>query len=149
MLGEAVHTEPAWREQADFIVGARFEIDSVEASEQLFARRVGALTFEICCIPFFVYDLALGDIVLTDEQYTVVRVIEPSGRYVFRARIEADAANKTAMWDQLVALGALVEKSSERFWAIDAKDDAFAQAVADQLQRWESSGSLTYETGRL
>ena len=42
----------------------------------------------MCCIPFFVFDLALGDVVATSpregRKYVVDKVVEPSGRYVFR-----------------------------------------------------------------
>lgn len=42
----------------------------------------------MCCIPFFVYDVALGDVVATspegDGKYIVEKVVQPSGRFVFR-----------------------------------------------------------------
>jgi hypothetical protein len=41
----------------------------------LWARQVGDRRFEICCIPFFLYDVALGDVVETDENYSLVRVV--------------------------------------------------------------------------
>ena len=36
--------------------------------EQLWARQESADLFEICCIPFFVHKLALGDVVRTDTE---------------------------------------------------------------------------------
>ena len=48
-------------------------------TEQLWARRVDDEHHEICCIPFFVYDLALGDTVEVDADHLVTRVVEPSG----------------------------------------------------------------------
>jgi hypothetical protein len=38
-------------------------------TEQLWARQVGDRHFELCCIPYFVYDLALGDVVEIDADY--------------------------------------------------------------------------------
>src|SRR2546430_10103541 len=51
------------------------------------ASSVGTF-FEICCNPFFVYNLAQGDIVTTSStrgrRHMVDGVADPSGRYVFR-----------------------------------------------------------------
>jgi hypothetical protein len=78
----AVHEGPVWRDRANFIVGAPLSEEG--RAEQLWARQLGGERFEICCIPFFVYDLALGDVVETDAAQNIVRVVEPSGRFVFR-----------------------------------------------------------------
>jgi hypothetical protein len=41
----------------------------------------------LCCIPFFLYDIALGDVVRTsaqgDRRYVLESVVSPSGRHVF------------------------------------------------------------------
>src|ERR1700730_12453306 len=84
-----VHKDPIWREKSNFIITAELpEKDSSRQFEQLFARQLTEETFEICCIPFFLYDIALGDVVVTsprgDRRYMVKDVLEPSGRYVFR-----------------------------------------------------------------
>jgi hypothetical protein len=57
-MKEAQHLAPVWRERADFILGAIVE-DGI--SEQLWARKVDDLQFEVCCIPFWVYNISLGD----------------------------------------------------------------------------------------
>jgi hypothetical protein len=81
---DAVHYDPVWREQADFIIGA--PLPEQGRAEQLWARQLGEpLLFEICCIPFFLYDVALGGVVQTDASYELACVAEPSGRFVFRA----------------------------------------------------------------
>lgn len=80
---EAVHPDPVWRDRSNFVIGAR--LPEPGRTEQLWARQLGDRRFELCCIPFFLYDLALGDVVETDDNYDVVRVLKPSGRYVYRS----------------------------------------------------------------
>ena len=54
------------------------------AKEQLWTRKIDAFRFEICCIPFFIYNLSLGDEVDTDDNFTVKNIARPSGQYTFR-----------------------------------------------------------------
>src|SRR6266581_8592772 len=86
---EAVHQEPVWRARANFIIAAETPDGGDAKTEQLWARQLGENRFEICCIPLFLYEIALGDIVTTsptkDRRYMVAEVAEPSGRYEFRA----------------------------------------------------------------
>src|SRR5947199_5228528 len=79
---DATHSEPVWRERADFIIGAR--LPEHGRSEQLWAKKLSKNRYEICCIPFFLYDLALGDIVETNDDHDLVGVVQRSGRFVFR-----------------------------------------------------------------
>ncbi|WP_418275719.1 DUF4265 domain-containing protein [Isoptericola jiangsuensis] len=78
----SVHDEPAWRERANFIVNAA--LPEQERYEQLWCRQVSDDTFEVCCIPFFLYDVALGDLVQTapqaEREYVVAGVLRRSGR---------------------------------------------------------------------
>lgn len=77
----AVHLNPAWRDRANFILHADVD-DGVSARrfEQLWARRLAPDRFEICRVPFFAYDLALGDEVeASGERWLVRGVVQPSG----------------------------------------------------------------------
>src|SRR5947209_2116831 len=71
---EAVHSEPVWRDRSNFIIAAEVLGGGDTRTEQLWARQVDEHRFEVCCIPFFVYDVALGDVVVTspkgDRKYT-------------------------------------------------------------------------------
>ena len=142
---DAVHAAPIWRDRSDFVVGARLEESG--RTEQMWARRIGTSTFEICCIPFFVYDLALGDVVRTDEKYEIVRVVERSGRTVFRLWFGTSSFSRDEIAEVLRQLGALLEWSSLNLLAVDAADSAVAQTIADYLQLHQSLGHLRYETG--
>lgn len=143
---DAAHPDPVWREQADFIIGAT--LPEKDRAEQLWAKQLEEHRFEICCIPFFLYDMALGDIVETDADYNVVRVAKPSGRYIFRAWFGDSTHPHEEITARLAEMGALMEWSSPNLLAIDAADAAHAQDVADYLSEQEENERLTFETGR-
>jgi hypothetical protein len=107
---------------------------------------------EVCCIPFFVYDVALGDVVaaepVDDRRYVLHRVVRSSGRYVFRVWFGESFRPREPVAEELKGLGALVEMSSLNLLAIDAEDDLQAQAVATYLDAREKRSELLYETGR-
>ncbi|MGA9596656.1 MAG: DUF4265 domain-containing protein [Acidimicrobiia bacterium] len=151
-MAEAQHAEPIWRERADFIIAADISSYSEVAEyEQLWARQIDELSFEVCCIPFFAYDLALGDHVETDSgdrRYVIARVIQPSGRYVFRAWFGDSHHPQEEIVAELLAMGALVERSSAHLFAVDAHDAQLAKQVALNLQAHEDAGRLVYETGQ-
>ena len=147
----AVHENPVWRDRSDFIIRTYLEDNEGRSEwEQLWVRRVDERTFSLCCIPFFAYDLALGDEVETDANYAVQGVVRASGQFTFRVWFgdSAKPAIKDEVSRQLEAAGALFEWSSANLLAISAKDDDQAQAVADYLNARQNFGDLTYETGR-
>jgi hypothetical protein len=143
---DAVHSEPVWRDRANFIIGASLPEEG--RAEQLWARQVCDQRFEICCIPFFLYDIALGDVVETNADNEIVRVVEPSGRYVFRLWFDESFHARKEVAERLSELNALLEWSSMNLLAVDAADAEQAQLVADLLTEEEGAGRLTYDTGR-
>ena len=146
---EAIHEDPVWRDRSDFIIAASIDPGSTGVTtEQLWARRIDENRHEICCIPFFVYDLALGDTVEVDADHLVTRVVEPSGRYVFRLHFSRPSQPRDEVMERLSDLGALTEWSSRSLVAVDARDEEHAQQVADFLQEREDLGHLVYETGK-
>ena len=142
---EIVHNNPVWREKANFIVGASLPED--DRTEQLWARQLGERHFQVCCVPFFVYDVALGDVVETDANYDVERVVERSGRFVFRVWFGESFHPRQEIADELERLGALLEWSSTNLIAVDARDENAAQLIANYLDQQERVGRLTFETG--
>jgi hypothetical protein len=147
----SVHLEPAWRDRADFIVMA--ELPEEGRLEQLWARQVSEHSFEICCIPFFVYDLALGDVVDTaprsGRRYVLSEVIARSGRYVFRVHFDLSmSGSRERVERDLKALGALTEWSSLSLLAVDVAEEDHAQRIAHFLLGEEKNGRLVYETGK-
>ncbi|MFZ1452627.1 MAG: DUF4265 domain-containing protein [Ferruginibacter sp.] len=146
---EATHDEPVWRERSNFILATAIESGNTDVTtEQLWGRKIDDRHFELCCIPFFAYDLALGDVVETDESYLVRRVSTRSGRYVFRVWFGESFHPRDEVASKLESLGALLEWSSPNLLAVDARDAAHAQQIADYLQEQEDATRLMYETGK-
>ncbi len=143
---DAVHEVPVWRDRANFVIGASLPEEG--RAEQLWARQVGDQRFEVCCIPFFLYDVALGDVVETSADYDVTGVVEPSGRFVFRVWFGEAFRPRQEIADELAELGALLEWSSADLLAVDAEDQDHAQEIADYLAEQESASRLMFETGR-
>src|SRR5471032_373547 len=87
------HGAPAWGGQANFVLQIRIAtgdeaFDATPRYEQAWVRHAGDDLYQVCCIPFFLYDLALGDVlkVTTIEGAPVVQgVAERSGHHTFRA----------------------------------------------------------------
>ncbi|RIJ78815.1 DUF4265 domain-containing protein [Nakamurella silvestris] len=139
-----------WRDRADFIIHAG--LPETDHLEQLWCRKILPNRFELCCIPFFVFDLSLGDIIETtrvgDRQYMFATVIRPSGRYVFRVLLTCQMERRAGIIAWLTEYGALVEWSSLDLIAVDVADLARAEALADYLAEGVRRGDLQYETGR-
>jgi len=145
----AIHLEAAWRARSNFIIAAEISGTALRAErEQLWARKTDEFCFELCCIPFFVYDLALGDEVRTDQQYVIRQLIKPSGHYTFR--VWFGASEDLSIQDELVTivrdLGCEFERSSANLLAIDAATAPLAQKLADYLFACQTAGELVYET---
>jgi hypothetical protein len=148
-----LHREPVWRNRANSVVCAALsEKDLPRRFEQLFAKRIAEDLFEVCCIPFLVFDIALGDVVATapmgDVDHVVTNVVESSGRYVFRVRFNEASRPRGEIAEELRALGSLIEWSSRNLLALDAIDQEHAQRVVDFLTERERTGQLTYDTGQ-
>lgn len=150
---QATHQEPVWRDRSNFIIAAEIEPGDTDiTSEQLWARKITDTEFEICCIPFFVYDLALGDIVRTaaknGKKYIVDEVLRESGHFTFRVSLSQSGLSRDDLAARLVEMGALTERSSRTMLAVDSPDAEHAQRIADFLHSEEQAGRLIYETGR-
>lgn len=151
----ATHQEPVWRDRADFIIAADISQDADGSEwEQLWSRQIDESRFELCCIPFFAFDLALGDVIEVGphagRQYVVRRVVEPSGHYTFRVWFgdSQHPAARDEVVEELTLLAQALEWSSKNLLAVDAADEEQAQRVADFLAERERLGHLKVETGR-
>lgn len=149
MIREATHAEAVWRERSNFVIATAIESANTDiTTEQLWARKIDEAHFELCCVPFFAYDIALGDVVETDSQYMVKRVVHRSGRFVFRVWFGDSFQPRREVADQLEALGALLEWSSPNLLAVDAADEKLARTLSGWLLGQEQQGHLVYETGK-
>lgn len=141
------HSSPVWRKKSNAIVQAKMEDDT--GSEQLWCRALGDDKFEVCCIPFYLYDVALGDIVLAPD-FHFQRVVVPSGRYVFRVFMREDQYGvRESLVAELEKVSALTEWYSAGLMSIDAPGLEQAETISTWLLEGERRGLFFYETGRL
>jgi len=147
----SVHDKPIWRERANFVVNAA--LPEQGRYEQLLCRQVSDDAFEVCCIPFFLCDVALGDLVQTapqaEREYVLAGVLRRSGRYVFRVYFAGPMlVHRESVVKRLTTMGSLLEWSSANLLAVDARDATHAREIATYLTEKECQGHLAYETGR-
>lgn len=118
--------------------------------EQLWVRTDDESSFEVCCIPFFTYGIALGDVIHLEGGVGVPSVVRRSGRRVIRVafndRAEAEAGHEQ-LHGSLVATGALHEFSSSGYAAVDLKDERQADAVIPVLEALVETGVIIWEWG--
>ncbi len=145
----AIHLNPVWRARADFVIRARIpESDGHHVQfEQLWTRQIEGRVFDICCIPFHLHDLALGDRVATTDTFELSEVLQRSGHVTFRVWFRDQVASPTEVEDAVAGLGGSVEWSGSELMAIDAPDKSTSQAVADYLYTQQLDARLVYETG--
>jgi hypothetical protein len=87
----AAHANPVRRPTPSFMLRASLEDIEREGNyEHLWTKRVGEDRFELCCIPFFAYDLALGDVVRADAGtgWVLQSVEKRSGNGVVRVAVK-------------------------------------------------------------
>jgi len=147
------HAHPAWQQRANFIIRAAIP-DPTPSKQvgQLFCQQIDRTRFILCCIPFFLYDLALGDEVMTNDAYELTGVAQLGGHFTFRALCEGTPDVQDFVGPEVMKhakkLDCLYEWYSARLVAIDAPDYESARAISGVLFRLEEAQRLHYETGR-
>lgn len=137
------HDFPAWREKANFIFTTRLSeelgIADMFEWEQLWGREIESNTFELCCIPFFAYNLALGDIVETGSyetrKFVVNRLVSTAGHKTFRLFFR-----RSDRWDEIVdeirGIGCTVEPRwrMSKLVAVDVAQEQERLALENYLK---------------
>ena len=146
------HADPVWRHRSNWIVQVDLTPYGFDADtfEQLWVRTDDESSFEVCCIPFFTYGIALGDLIELDRDSRVASVVHRSGRKVIRVafggRAEA-AIRHEQLHGLLVTSGALHEFSSSGYVSVDLQDQRQADAVVSALQPLVDAGAIMWEWG--
>lgn len=145
----AVHQSPVWRDRANFVFAAHLGVkDGRNEWEQLWGLKTAPQRVVLCCIPFFVHDISLGDELETDGDCVLQRVVRSSGQVTFRVWFGGqDGAKRQIVVHELEEMKPLMEWSSGNLLALSVPE-AEAQRLADYLQLHENDGLLQYETGR-
>jgi hypothetical protein len=140
-----VHPAPAWGDRADGMVRGRTGSGWASRDEELPARQVGPASYELCCIPFVVTGLALGDIVEVDPAGFVNQVVEPSGRATFGALLLSGERDASSLDRDLAGSDVLVEWSSSIRLSLSMKSPTGAEALATSLDRLVAEGLIEYD----
>ncbi|MFZ6677309.1 DUF4265 domain-containing protein [Undibacterium sp. Tian12W] len=144
------HQSPVWRAEANFLIMARVDDDGESQKwEQLWTKKIDAYKFVICCIPFFTWDMDLGDEVETTNDYVFSRVLRPSGYKTHRIWFGNSLGTDTGEVAQtLQNLGAEVEWSSRNLLAVSAASKEINGNVLKYLSHQHSQQCLIYESIR-
>ena len=144
------HKSPVWAARSNYRLAMK--VDDAPFEEELWARQKSDTEFEVCCIPFFIYDVNLGDtvrIVPHNGKNLVLGVSEPSGHHTFRVWFKAmSPLLRDQVLEHAKSLGCEMEWFDEKLLALDAPDDATANQLARWLEEKRRGGGMDYETGR-
>lgn len=116
--------------------------------EQLWVQKLGEGQFEICCVPFFTYGVALGDTVQTDDEFTLQRVLFKSGHRTLRVAIvnecrQSDIHEMLHHWVERTGLP--YEWYSEGYLAVDLPaNDEVKMAISD-IFTFSEAGQISFE----
>jgi hypothetical protein len=108
------HADPVWRERANYIIQVGLEAQGMQPGtfEQLWTRTHDQRLFEVCCLPFFTYGIALGDEVRWTDSERQAVVTSQAGHWLIRCAF-ADRGDAERSHEEfhgpVVASGALVE----------------------------------------
>lgn len=85
MINQAIHQRPIWGSRADARIEVDLSIYGMPGKTEVVDVETGAGgVFTICCVPFFIDNIALGDVVTWDQTSRSVRVSAASGHAVLR-----------------------------------------------------------------
>ncbi|MGW5003107.1 DUF4265 domain-containing protein [Streptomyces hydrogenans] len=69
--------------------------------EQLWTRRLTEDTFEVACLPFFTYGICHRDVVTTDSNHLLTRVVRKSGHRTLRVALVVEHADRDQIHELL------------------------------------------------
>jgi len=140
-------------ESVDITVWFALDTDGDEPQwEGLLATAGEGGTATVLSVPFFVYDLALGDEITTmasaEGPLVAVERVRQSGMLTFRVVFEDDTEDQwQILMRDLEPWSCWFDVRSPLLVAIAAPAES-AQGVADYLHTREQAGELQYETGQ-
>lgn len=143
------HEDPVWRREKNYMAMVDLApFDFGEMLEQLWLREVDGGGHEVCCIPFYAYGLALGDVVGKSGPDTVDSLTSKSGRRVLRvffAEPRPSADSQSVLRSAVESAGLLSEWNGDRHVAIDVPDNSVMRPVFDSVQEEIQNGTAFWE----
>ncbi len=116
--------------------------------EQLWVKKIDSQKFQICCIPFFTYGIALGDIVETDNDFTLLRILTKSGHRTLRVAIvikEEQEIIHDILHEWVNNTGLEYEWYASGYLAVDIPPDINILSCFSNLEPLEASGVISVE----
>ena len=114
--------------------------------EQLAVADQGDGTYMICCIPFALYDLCLGDYVTIDDEMNAKEVVRKSDYVGFRVATISDDTQRILL-DHVQSVHYEVEIYSGRLTALATENAIDGKKLATILRDLEDKRIITeYET---
>lgn len=149
-----IHYHPVWREKADSIINASVE-NEIERNiyESLWAKKLENNLYEICCIPYFVYDLALGDLVETDFDkrggLLYKKVIKPSDNETLWFQFNNATRNDlNRVLEKVINFKCLYEGYNKRFLAVNIDSESQHKALLDSFLGEIEAGLIEYSSNK-
>jgi hypothetical protein len=148
MRKSVVHHSPVWSNEVDSLV--RVDLDAFElpdSTELIWAHHLGGSSYLVCCIPFFPYGLALGDVMETDAQRTFLRVAEARGHRLLRIALlpgPRRAELRSTITQLLAEVKLLHEWHNQDYCAIDLPGLGSEDHIVEQIRR-VPEGDLHFE----
>ncbi|UPG83993.1 DUF4265 domain-containing protein [Luteibacter aegosomatis] len=144
------HKHPVWRDRATSVFHMLAGVHGGRSRwEQLWWRRTARGRFTLCCIPFLIDDLALGDEVETNACHIVRRIARRSGQVTFRVRI---GGHEPGMRDQVLKASEvfepLAEWSAPNLLALSVHESR-ARPLGDRLAILAGQKMIEVDTGRI
>ena len=136
------HENPVWRDGANYV---NLVAEADGGVEQVWSRALRDGTFELCCIPFFLYDFSLSDIFTVNESLELT-VLKRNGRFTYRVWIPESSDSGDLVLSFMQDHGLLFETYG-RLIAIDAPGYKQAAELVEFLTSLEARGVLEYESG--
>ncbi len=143
----STHLSPFWKSKGDStsFVNVSDEAGRVEL-EELWGQNLSANSIMVCCIPFFAYDLALGDVVEIDNRRVLKKLIAKSGHATLRAWFkDCTRTVSESIAVGLHASGIGIEWSSQNLLAIDAATSIEFERVQKLLHDQSQKHGFVYE----
>jgi len=143
----AWHYNPVWA--SDFFIRVDLSEHGMPGRfEQLWVRKLNNRQFQVCCIPFFVYGIALGDTVRTDDEFTFQQVVKKGRHKTLRVAVAAKEKQNgihQILHEWVESTGLAYEWYSPGYLAVDLPPDSQGQTSFPDLERLGENQEISFE----
>lgn len=123
-----------------------------QATETLWAIKVGSDSYQLENVPFYVKGVSFGDIVsvrVDDERLMFQSIISTSGHSTYRIILSPETNDEKFInyWKSLEEIGCTYEKVRDKFYAIDVPAATDIYAAYSLLESGEENEVWDFEEG--